>query len=80
MALRETRLEMAKRHVRESRRIIQQQRRLIEKQRRANVNTVRSEILLGTFQRTLARFEDDLAAVIAKRPKALKTVLKLVAR
>jgi len=60
----ETRLAMAERHVREGRRTIERQRELIASQTARRVDTVASEALLQSFERSLAIFEDDLRRIV----------------
>jgi hypothetical protein len=60
----ETKLEQAARHVKEGKRIVARQRTLIAKLKEGGHDTEASESLLTQFERTLAIFEADLAAML----------------
>ena len=59
----ETELAMAERHVREGRRAVVRQREIVARKKAAGQNSVMSQTLLDTFERTLAAFEEYLAAI-----------------
>ena len=64
MAEPETRLEIAKQHIAEARKIVEQQKLLIGRQKQHGWDTTLSEAKLQSFERALANFEDDLAALL----------------
>jgi hypothetical protein len=59
----ETKLDQAARHVREGKLIVARQRALIAHQKAGGHDTEAAENLLTLFERTLAIFEADLAAI-----------------
>jgi hypothetical protein len=61
--MRETRLEIAERHVRDGLKIVERQELLVAKQKARGHDTTDQEALLATFKRSLAIFEADLAAL-----------------
>ena len=61
-----TRLEIAKRHVREGREIVGRQKRLVERQKLAGLDSSEAESLLRTLEHSLATFEYDLADILAE--------------
>ena len=61
----ESKREMAVRHVLEARRIVAQQKALIERMRASGLDTSDAELLLNSFSRSLAVFQNDLKAIEA---------------
>ena len=57
-------INRAKQRLLRARRIVTQQQRLIERRRSQGLDTVASEVLLRTFERSLANFEDRLGGLI----------------
>jgi hypothetical protein len=62
----ETKSAQAMRHVAEGRRIVDRQRALVARLKEAGLDANAAEDLLAQFERTLAVFEDDLAAAIGR--------------
>jgi hypothetical protein len=62
----EPRSARAHRHVTQGRRIVARQRELITEIRDRGADSTSAEDLLSAFERSLAIFEDDLAAIIKK--------------
>jgi hypothetical protein len=60
------RLTLAERHVREGRAVVERQREIVAKQIAAGRDATTSRLLLEQFERSLAIFEDDLAALLAE--------------
>jgi len=56
------RVAIAEARVAEARRIVERQRKIVEAHRRRLTNAVDAEALLGTFERSLRLFEDELTA------------------
>jgi hypothetical protein len=57
----------AEQHVTTGRRIVARQRELIGEIRARGADCADAEDLLSVFERSLAIFEDDLAAIVKKR-------------
>jgi hypothetical protein len=66
--------QQAQHHVSEARRIVARQHRLIDRLRAVNGHSFRETELLATFAKSLALFEDDLAAVRATENDTGRTV------
>jgi hypothetical protein len=58
---------IAERHVKEGQRVVGRQRELIAKKKALGQDTAASEDLLDIFERTLARFEEDLQVILKRR-------------
>ena len=67
----ETQLELAQRHVLESRKIIEQQKRLIERRKKSGLDTTSAEALLRSFESSLEIFERDLAVMAESRSRPI---------